>query len=250
MSQSGNQAVSLFQYSLLSVEEQNQSITALLGMLMEEPVLYVPAYGELVDDPWAGYFLSWLVKNCRYGQSISITDEEMLDGFGYSKARWAAVRRLLKKDGYLISRRSGGDTVYSINEKHFSEALKAHSQTRKAEQLQQYPSIPIDRLPAAAMLRSGHKITNVLFYYLIVSQQQYHTPDKRGTTGDWFEYDAVQRNYMRLLSDDEQNKAFKALVKAGLLLVENEPALNLMRYCLNHDAISELTWQYVHDVAE
>ena len=140
--------------------------------------------------------------------------------------------------------------MYSINEKHFSEALKAHSQTRKAEQLQQYPSIPIDRLPAAAMLRSGHKITNVLFYYLIVSQQQYHTPDKRGTTGDWFEYDAVQRNYMRLLSDDEQNKAFKALVKAGLLLVENEPALNLMRYCLNHDAISELTWQYVHDVAE
>ncbi len=72
--------------------------------------------------------------------SISITDEEMLDGFGYSKAHWAAVRRLLKKDGYLISRRSGGDTVYSINEKHFSEALKAHSQTRKAEQLQQYPS--------------------------------------------------------------------------------------------------------------
>ena len=65
------------------------------------------------------------------------------------------------------------------------------------------------------MLRSGHKITDVLFYYLIVSQQQYHTPDKRGTTGDWFEYDAVQRNYMRLLSDDEQNKAFKALVKAG-----------------------------------
>ena len=250
MSQSGNQTVSLFQYNLLTAEEQNQSITALLGMLMEEPVLYVPAYGELVGDPWAGYFLSWLVKNCRYGQSISITDEEMLDGFGYSKARWAAVRRLLKKDGYLISRRSGGDTVYSINEKHFSEALKAHSQTRKAEQLQQYPSIPIDRLPAAAMLRSGHKITDVLFYYLIVSQQQYHTPDKRGTTGDWFEYDAVQRNYMRLLSDDEQNKAFKALVKAGLLRVENEPALNLRRNGLNHDAIAELTWQYVHDVAE
>ena len=62
MSQSGNQTVSLFQYNLLTAEEQNQSITALLGMLMEEPVLYVPAYGELVGDPWAGYFLSWLVK--------------------------------------------------------------------------------------------------------------------------------------------------------------------------------------------
>ena len=47
MSQSGNQTVSLFQYNLLTAEEQNQSITALLGMLMEEPVLYVPAYGEL-----------------------------------------------------------------------------------------------------------------------------------------------------------------------------------------------------------
>lgn len=42
MSQSGNQTVSLFQYNLLTAEEQNQSITALLGMLMEEPVLYVP----------------------------------------------------------------------------------------------------------------------------------------------------------------------------------------------------------------
>ena len=32
MSQSGNQTVSLFQYNLLTAEEQNQSITALLGM--------------------------------------------------------------------------------------------------------------------------------------------------------------------------------------------------------------------------
>lgn len=239
--------VSLFQYGLLSAEEQNQSISALLGMLMEEPVLYVPAYGELAGDAWAGYFLSWLVKNCRYGQAITITDEEMLDGFGYSKARWTSVRRLLKKEGYLVSQRSGKEMVYSINEHHFSEALKAYSHSRIA---QQYPSIPIDRLPAAAMLRSGLKITDVFFYYLIVAQQKYHTPDVRGTTGDWFEYDSVQRSYMRILTDDEQAKAFKVLVKAGLLLVETEPKLNIMRYCLNHDAIAELTWQYVHDVSE
>ena len=71
-----NNVLSLYEYPELAEIEQNQVITSVLGSLMEEPVLYVPAYGQLAGDTYAGYFLSWMVRSCPYGQSLAISDAD------------------------------------------------------------------------------------------------------------------------------------------------------------------------------
>ncbi|MFV2028607.1 hypothetical protein [Neisseria sp. S1] len=243
-----NNVLSLYEYPELAEIEQNQVITSVLGSLMEEPVLYVPAYGQLAGDSYAGYFLSWMVRSCPYNQSVPISDVDMRDGLGFSKHRWHNVRRLLKQHGFLLSERSGVHTVYSLNEKHFSDALREQDNALRGDSTySMMPSVPVDRLCAAAMLQSGFKINDVLFYFMVQAQQRYQTPDKRGDFSEWILYTEAQVKAMSILNEAEQHRSMKALAKAGLLEAGRHPFYELTVFRLNHKAMADLSWQYLHN---
>lgn len=242
-----NNVLNLYQYPELEEVEQNQVITTVLGSLMEEPVLYVPAYGQLAGDTYAGYFLSWMVRSCPYGQSVPISDADMRDGLGFGQSRWHSVHRLLKKQGFLLSERSGLNTVYSLNEKHFSDALREQDNALRSDSTYSMkPSVPVDRLCAAAMLQSGLKINDVLFYFMVQAQQRYQTPDKRGDFSEWVLYTENQAKAMSMLNEAEQQHSMKALAKAGLLEAGRHPLYGLTVFRLNHKAMADLSWQYLH----
>lgn len=243
-----NKVLNLYEYPELAEIEQNQVITSVLGSLMEEPVLYVPAYGQLVGDTYAGYFLSWMVRSCSYGQSVAISDADMRDGLGFGQSRWHNVRRLLKQQWFLLSERSGVHTVYSLNEKHFSDALREQDNALRGDSTySMMPSVPVDRMCAAAMLKSGLKINDVLFYFMVQAQQRYQTPDKRGDFSEWIPYTEEQVKAMSMLDETEQHRSMKALAKAGLLEAGRHPLYELTVFRLNHKAMADLSWQYLHN---
>lgn len=242
-----NNTLSLFEYPELAALGQVETANTVLGSLMEEPVLYVPTYGKLVGDAYAGYFLSWFIRNCPYGQTVPIRDEDMFEGLGLTAGRWHSIRRLLKQHDFLKSARISGQTVYSLNETLFSEALRQQDEQYQGDRTYaEMPAVPVDRLCAAAMLRSGLKINDVLFYFMVQAQQRYQTPDKRGQYSEWILYNEEQINTMAMLSGEEQQRSLKALGKAGLLQSGLHPLFSIITFRLNYQAMANLSWQYLH----
>ena len=231
-----------YQYPEMQAEERQLTASALLGLAMEEPVLYMPSFADLAGDVYAGYFLSWFIKNCRYGKSIVISDEEMSALFGFSKSRWHSVRRTLKGLNYLTVKREGGQSHYSLNESYFSNAQRQSSII--------LPAIPIERITAAAMLDKGLRMQDVLFYSVVREQQPYLPPEQRDSYSNWFEHNNVQQQRLAVLTTEEQLKAINGLYKAGLLQVEQLRQLNIVRYRIDYDAASDLAWQYIHTKVE
>lgn len=227
-----------YPYPEMPAEERQQTASALLGLAMEEPVLYMPSFAEMAGDPYAGYFLSWFIKNCRYGQSIVINDEDITTLFGFTKNRWHTVRRLLKNLNYLLVSREGRQTSYALNETYFSNAQKQSNST--------LPAIPVDRITAAAMLDSGLRMQEVVLYSVVREQQPYLPPEQRGRYGHWFEHNTAQQQRLSALSNEEQDKAIQGLYKAGILQVEQIWQLNIVRYRIDYDAAADLSWQYIH----
>lgn len=202
----------------------------------------MPSFADLAGDVYAGYFLSWFIKNCRYGKSIVISDEEMSALFGFSKSRWHSVRRTLKGLNYLTVKREGGQSHYSLNESYFSNAQRQSSII--------LPAIPIERITAAAMLDKGLRMQDVLFYSVVREQQPYLPPEQRDSYSNWFEHNNVQQQRLAVLTTEEQLKAINGLYKAGLLQVEQIRQLNIVRYRIDYDAASDLAWQYIHTKVE
>ncbi|HHK6068251.1 hypothetical protein [Neisseria sp. P0014.S009] len=242
-----SKTLSLFEYPELAAVGQIETANSVLGSLMEEPILYVPAYSKLAGDTYAGYFLSWFLRNCPYGQSIKIRDEDMLEALGLTVSRWHSVRRLLKQLKFLNLARSDGHTVYSLNESDFSEALREQDNRHQGDRAYgEMPSVPLDRLCTAAMLRSGLKINDVLFYFAVQAQQRYLTPDKRGEYSEWIPYNEEQANALAMLSHEDQQRSMKALDKAGLIESGRHPLFNITVFRLNYQAMANLSWQYLH----
>lgn len=115
-------------YPEMPAEDQGYNANALLGLLMEKEILFQPSMAELVGDDYAGYWLSWFANRCPYGQSVELSDQEILDAFGFTLSRWQAVRRRLKSLGFLVVGRKTGVNHYSLSEKYLSdEHRKIHN---------------------------------------------------------------------------------------------------------------------------
>lgn len=233
--------LSLFGYPEMPAEEQGSHANALLGLLFEKEILYQPSYTKLVDDEYAGFWLSWFVNHCRYGESIELQDDEILNMFGFSQSRWNNIRRLLKNAGFLKSSRKKGITSYSLNEKFFSDEAGKIVTTA--------PLIPVDRISAAAMLAKGLSMTDVLVFSII--RQHLSVRDLQNEeTGDystWQLHDADQRSKMPEWSEDTILKSIHRLYKAKLLEVVLDSDNEMIRYRINYDEYGNLTYQYVHD---
>lgn len=227
-----------YPYPEMTEVEQNSAASALLGLAMEEPVLYMPSFTDLVGDVYAGFFLSWFIKKCRYGKSIVLTDEDVNTLFGFSKNRWHTVRRILKQLDYLLSWRENGETRYALNESYFSDAQK-HIRNP-------LPAVPVEPIIAAAMLDSGLRLQDVLMYSIIREQQPYRPPEQRGSYSDWFVHDSVQQQKLAVLSAEEQHKAIHSLYKSEILQVEQMRGLQTVRYRIHYDTVAELSWRYIH----
>ena len=227
-------------YPEMEEAEQRSAAAALLGLAMEEPVLYMPSFSILAVDMYAGLFLSWFIKQCRYGQSIVLEDADIQTLFGYSKSRWHGIRRNLKQLDYLLSRRENGETLYSLNETCFSDAQKRINHAA--------PAVPVDLVTAAAMLGSGLRIQDVLFYAAIREQQPYLPPEQRDRYSDWFEHTANRQQQLQsLLTVEEQHKAIHALYRSGIMQVTQLRGSDAsVRYRINYDTVADLGWQYIH----
>ncbi len=228
-----------YRYPEMTEAEQNSAASALLGLAMEEPVLYMPSFTDLTGDAYTGFFLSWFIKKCRYGKSIVLTDQDVGALFGYSKNRWQNVRRNLKQRNYLLSWRENGETRYGLNEKYFSDAQKRINNP--------LPAVPVELVTAAAMLDSGLRIQDVLFYSVLREQQPYRPPEQRERYSDWFVHNNVQQRQLAILDANEQNKAIHALYKADILQVTQiRGEHSTVRYRINYDTVADLGWQYIH----
>ena len=230
--------LSFANFPYAEMAEAESAASALLGLAMEEPVLYMPSFSELADDMYAGLFLSWFIRNCRYGKSIVLTDETINALFGFSKNRWHTIRRNLKQRDFLLSWRDNGETRYALNEHYFSDAQKNITETM--------PAVPVELLTAASMIDSGLRVQDVLFYSVIRHQQPYLPPEQRGRYSDWFIHNDTQQQQLSVISEEDQIKAVNALYKAGILQVETLRNQDTVRYRIDYDVVADMSWQYIH----